>query len=62
MDLFELARAIEHDRDRAREHTIRIRRLLAPRADPPAVSPRTDDGRAGDRRVPHVAARPGSPR
>jgi hypothetical protein len=62
MDLIELARTIQQDRDRTIQQRVRLRRLLPVRADLPGPTRATGGEPALDRTVAQVAARPGSPR
>ena len=61
MDLLELARTIQHDRDRSMEQAVRLRRLLLRRTDLPG--PAAPEGRRPvDRAQAQVVVRPGTPR
>jgi hypothetical protein len=62
MDLFELARTIQHDRDRSIEQAVRTRRLLARRTDLPGPAPAAGGRRTVERPVTQVVVRSGDPR
>lgn len=62
MDLIELARTIQQDRDRTIRQRVHLRRLLPRRADLPGPTRAAGGEPTLDRTVAQVVARPGSPR